>query len=192
MKMKYDPDAHRPVFIMGYMACGKTTFGRALARAAGKDFIDLDFRIEQRYHKSISLIFADHGEPFFRDIETRMLREVAEMEDVVVACGGGTPCFNDNMKLMNRSGVTVWLEASPGRIVERLTINRSRRPLMAEKSPDELFEAVNAGLNSRQWYYRQAKIRFCGDQLEDRRQIDDTVAKFLAAYPEISNTGSAD
>lgn len=170
---------------MGYMACGKTTFGRALARATGREFIDLDFRIEQRFHKSISEIFSKRGEEAFRRIETQMLREVADMEDVVVACGGGTPCFNDNMEVMARSGVTIWLEASPSRIVERLIINRSRRPLMADKSPEQLLDAVNAGLAARLEHYSQAQIRFNSDQLEDRRQIDSTVSRFLEQYPEL-------
>lgn len=170
---------------MGYMACGKTTFGRALARATGREFIDLDFRIEQRFHKSISEIFSEHGEKAFRRIETQMLREVADMEDVVVACGGGTPCFNDNMEVMARSGVTIWLQASPSRIVERLIINRSRRPLMADKSPEQLLDAVNAGLAARLEHYSRARIRFNGDQLEDRRQIDSTISRFLEQYPEL-------
>lgn len=173
---------------MGYMACGKTTFGRALANAVGRRFIDLDFHIEQRYHRTIGHIFAERGEAGFRELETRMLREVAEMEDVIVACGGGTPCFNDNMVTMERNGTTVWLEASPGRIVERLIINRSRRPLMADKSTDELLDAVNAGLAARHEYYSRAGIHFNGDRLEDRSQIDSTIASFLDHHPELFPT----
>lgn len=183
--MEYNPAEHRPIFIMGYMACGKTTFGRALAKAVGRRFIDLDFHIEQRYHRTVSQIFAECGEAGFRDLETRMLREVAEMEDVIVACGGGTPCFNDNLETMERNGATIWLEASPGRIVERLIINRSRRPLMADKTPDELLDAVNAGLAARLAYYSRAGIHFNGDRLEDRSQIDATIASFLNQHPEL-------
>ncbi len=171
-----------PVFILGYMACGKTTLGRALARALGREFIDMDFRIEQRYRKTIKELFAERGEAGFREIESRMLDEISYMEDVVVACGGGTPCFNDNMAKMNERGVTVWLEASPERIVQRLVINRARRPLMADKKPEELLEAVNAGLSGREQYYSQARIRFNGDELENRREIDNTVARFLSEY----------
>lgn len=186
--MEYDSAAHRPIFIMGYMACGKTTFGRALARAVGREFIDLDFRIEQRYRKTISQIFAERGEAGFRELETRMLREVADMEDVIVACGGGTPCFNDNMDTMLRSGETVWLEASPGRIVERLMVNRSRRPLMADKTPQELLDAVIAGLETRHAHYSRASIRFDGDFLEDRSQIDASVSRFLSLHPDFLHT----
>lgn len=171
-----------PVFILGYMACGKTTLGRALARALDREFIDMDFRIEQRYRKTIKELFAERGEAGFRDIESRMLDEISYMEDVVVACGGGMPCFNDNMAKMNERGVTVWLEATPERIVQRLVINRARRPLMADKKPEELLEAVNAGLAGRRQYYSQACIRFNGDELENCHEIDTTVARFLRMY----------
>lgn len=169
----------KPLFLIGYMACGKTTFGRALARATGRQFIDLDFYIEQRFRKSISRIFAEAGEEEFRRMEAAMLREAGEFLDVVIACGGGTPCFNNNMDYMLAHGRVVWLEATPARIVERLKINSSRRPLMAGKTPPELMEAVTAGLAVRTPVYSRAHLRISGDSLEDRRQIDTTVARFL-------------
>ena len=171
------------IFLIGYMACGKTTFGRALARRSGMDFIDLDFYIEQRFRKSITQIFSEKGEEEFRRIESAMLREVGEFENVIISCGGGTPCFHDNIGYMLGRGDVVWLQASVERIVERLIINSSRRPLMKGKSPDELREAVEAGLAAREQYYSRAGIHFSSDQLEDRRQIDRTVDTFLTAHP---------
>lgn len=173
----------RPVFIIGYMASGKTTFGRALARATDREFIDLDFYIEQRFRKTISAIFAERGEAEFRRMESAMLREVGEFEDVIIACGGGTPCFNGNMDYMLEAGLTLFLEASVGRIVTRLVINSSRRPLMAGKSEDELRTAVEAGLAERMPHYSRAAIHFSGERLEDHDQISTTVARFLDAHP---------
>ncbi len=170
-----------PIFIIGYMACGKTTFGKALAKAKGWDFIDLDFYIEQRFRMPITRIFAEKGEGEFRRMESAMLREVGEFENVVVACGGGTPCFMGNMEYMNGRGLTVWLEATVERTVARLLVNNSRRPLMAGKSKSEMREAVEKGLAAREQYYSQAAIRFSGEELEDRRQISATVARFLAS-----------
>lgn len=171
-----------PIFVTGYMASGKTTFGRALARALDREFIDLDFYIEQRFRQSIKEIFALRGEESFRRLESAMLREVGEFEDVVIACGGGTPCFNDNMDYMNGRGVTVYLDTPVWRIVERLLVNRSRRPLMADKSETEIEGAVRAGLESRLPHYTRAHITFSGEQLEDKRQIDSSVATFLSQH----------
>lgn len=171
-----------PIFIIGYMACGKTTFGRALARATGREFIDLDFYIEQRFRRTVSRIFAEDGEDKFRRMETAMLREAGEFENVIVACGGGTPCFADNMDYMLSRGTTVFLEASVGRIVERLCANNSRRPLMAGKSREEIEETVRRGLSARMPQYARAHIRYNGDNLEDRRQISDSVATFLKQF----------
>lgn len=174
-----------PLFILGYMACGKTTFGRALARATGREFIDLDFYIEQRFHKSIPEIFAERGENEFRRMESAMLREVGEFENVIIACGGGTPCFNDNMDYMLGQGTTLFLEASEERIISRLLINSSRRPLMAGKKPDEIRQAVRDGLAERMPFYTRAHIRFSGEELEDRNQISLSVSNFLASYTSI-------
>lgn len=171
-----------PLFILGYMACGKTTFGRALARATGREFIDLDFYIEQRFHKSIPEIFAERGENEFRRMESAMLREVGEFENVIIACGGGTPCFNDNMDYMLGQGTTLFLEASEEKIVSRLIENSSRRPLMAGKKSDEIRRSVRDGLAGRMSCYTRAHIRFSGEELEDRNQISDTVTKFLELY----------
>lgn len=174
-----------PIFIIGFMACGKTTFGRALARAADRRFIDLDFYIEQRFRMSVNEIFATKGESEFRRMESAMLREVGEFDGVVIACGGGTPCFSDNMDYMLARGLTVWLEASEDKITSRLLVNSARRPLMTGKGPDEIRAAVAAGLTDRHPHYSRAAVRFSGEQLEDRTQIDTAVAAFLAAHPLI-------
>lgn len=172
------------------MASGKTTFGRELARKTGKEFIDLDFYIEQRFHKSISQIFSEKGEEEFRRIEAAMLREVGEFEDVIISCGGGTPCFYSNMDYMLERGDVVWLDASVSRITERLIINSDRRPLMRGKSPEDIRAAVEAGLSARLPFYSRANIRFSSDQLEDRSQIASTVKSFLKSYPEHGNVRS--
>lgn len=174
-----------PIFIVGYMACGKTTFGRALARRLGRSFVDLDFYIEQRFHSRISEIFATRGEEGFRRMEASMLREIGEMEGVVVACGGGTPCFADNMDYMLGRGTTVWLQASDARLLERLTINRARRPILADKTDDEILAFIRSHIAQRIPHYSRAHITFCGENLENRRQITESVDRFLIENPTL-------
>jgi len=108
----------KPVFLIGYMGCGKTTLGEPLARHMGLQFVDLDDYIERKYSMSAKEIFNTLGEPAFRRIESEALAKVAtDARNVVVACGGGTPLVPANMELMNRLGITVWLQASVERIV---------------------------------------------------------------------------
>ena len=101
------------IIILGYMGAGKTTIGKALSKATGMPFYDLDWYIENRMRKTIPQIFEERGEEGFRKIEHEMLHEVAEFENVIFSCGGGTPCFFDNMDYMNRQGKTVYLKACP-------------------------------------------------------------------------------
>jgi shikimate kinase len=101
------------IFLTGYMGAGKTTLGKAFAREMNVPFIDLDWYIEERFHKSIRELFTERGEASFRELERNMLHEVGEFEDVVVSTGGGTPCFFDNMEYMNGCGQTVFLDVHP-------------------------------------------------------------------------------
>lgn len=94
----------RPIIIIGYMGAGKTTIGKALAKDLGIMFYDLDWYIESRMRKTVKQIFDEVGEDGFRQIEHNMLHEVAEFENIVLSCGGGTPCFFDNMEYMNLCG----------------------------------------------------------------------------------------
>lgn len=164
------------------MGCGKTTFGRALARTLGREFIDLDFYIEQRFRMRIREIFALHGEAEFRRMESAMLREVGEIQRVVIACGGGTPCFDANMEYMNSRGVTVWLEAPVECLVRRILLGGARRPLTAGIPAAGLPAFIADALAQRSPFYSLAKIRHNGEELEDRRQIAQTVERFLRSY----------
>lgn len=172
----------KPIFILGFMGCGKSTLGRALAQATGKQFIDLDNYIEQRFHANVRDIFATRGEDGFRDIERRMLLEVSEFEDVIVACGGGTPCFFNNMERMNSAGITVWLTATSETLHRRLCLGRHRRPLIAKKSDEELKQFIDETVAARTSFYSQAASTFSGDRLDDRAEIDETVSRFIEQY----------
>ena len=169
----------RPIFLIGYMGSGKTTLGRALGRRLGLQFIDLDLYIESRYMRTISQLFAERGEDKFRSIEREMLHEVAEMEDVVVACGGGTPCYYDNIDYMNRCGTTVFLSASEDRLFARLSINRNKRPLIKNLDDKSLRIFIRENLALRMPHYSKASHSFCGDRLEDVMQIITSVEKFI-------------
>lgn len=167
------------LFIIGYMASGKTTFGRALARKTGMQHIDLDFYIEQRFHSTVREIFAQKGEAEFRRIESAMLREVGEMEDTVVSCGGGTPCFGDNLDYMNTRGLTVCLQASDDVIADRIIQAGNKRPLMAGKSREEILMTLKEHMEARRPYYDRAQLIISGDRLENRTQISETVDDFI-------------
>lgn len=171
-----------PIFIVGYMASGKTTFGKALAKTTGLQHIDLDFYIEQRFHSTIKDIFARKGEAEFRRIEANLLREVGEYSDVVISCGGGTPCFGDNMDYMNSRGMTVCLRASDDVIANRIILAGDKRPLMAGKSKDEILASIKEHLSLRQPFYDKSHIIISGDRLESKSQISETVNAFISSY----------
>lgn len=164
------------------MASGKTTFGRALARRTGMQHIDLDFYIEQRFHATVSDIFAQKGEAEFRRIESAMLREVGEMTDVVISCGGGTPCFGDNLDYMNDRGLTVCLQASEDVIADRILQAGDKRPLMARKSRGEILETLHRHMEQRRPFYDRAKLIISGDRLENKSQIEETVGDFVKKH----------
>lgn len=172
----------KPIFLIGYMGCGKSTLGRALSRQTGLQFIDLDHYIENRFHATVSSIFASGGEGEFRRMERAMLEEVSQFSDVIIACGGGTPCFFDNMRLMNSRGTTVWLTTPPERLLERLGRNRSKRPILADKSDAELRDFVVGALREREPFYSQARATFCATLLEDKSQISITAADFIGRF----------
>lgn len=145
------------IILVGYMGAGKTTVGRQLAMTLGLQFYDLDWYIEMRYHKKVSEIFAEEGEEHFRDLERRMLHEVAEFEDVVISCGGGTPCFYDNMAYMNQQAETVYLKLTPEVLCMHLKMGRTVRPLILGKTEEELQQYIRESLVVREPFYTQAK-----------------------------------
>ena len=159
------------IILIGYMGAGKTTIGKVLARELGLDFYDLDWYIEDRFHKKIPQIFADSGEAGFRDIERKMLHEVAEFENVVISCGGGTPCFFDNMDYMNKQADTFFLNAAPPVLKEHLLMGKSVRPLIVGKSPDELEAFVSENLQARLPFYTQAKHTIDIEVIHTKEQI---------------------
>ena len=161
---------------MGFMGAGKTTLGKALAKDLGISFIDLDQYIECRFMKSVSQIFALKGEQGFREIESRMLREVGDFDDVIVSCGGSTPLIGDNMDFMLEHGQTVYLKCDNETLLRRLKVARSQRPLIASKTDDELAAFIESETARREPGYLKAEFICPGDRLESRDQISDTVS----------------
>lgn len=163
------------IFLTGYMGAGKTTLGKAFARELGVPFIDLDWYIEERFHKTIRQLFEERGEEDFRRLERDMLHEVGEFEDVVISTGGGTPCFFDNMEYMNTQGETVFLEVHPDILFRRLKVATRQRPVLQDKTDEELRSFILQALEQRMPVYTQAKYRLDGGQLESHREIAQSV-----------------
>lgn len=165
------------IILLGYMGAGKTTVGKALSKDLGMMFYDLDWYIENRMHMTVKEIFDERGEEGFRKIESNMLHEVAEFEDVIISCGGGTPCFFNNMDYMNRQGETIYLKATPDVLYKHLKMGRTVRPLLLNKTPDEVREFVGKQLAERETYYNKAKHVLDVNLMDNFEKIKITVAE---------------
>ncbi len=157
------------------MGSGKTTLGKALSKATGLPFYDLDWYIESRMRKSVSQIFAEKGEEGFRTIEHNMLHEVAEFEDVIISCGGGTPCFFDNIDYINAQGQTVYLKTEPEVLQQHLMMGKGQRPLIKGKTPDELIDYISEQLALREPYYAKAKYTLDVSLMDNQERIQTTI-----------------
>lgn len=145
------------IILIGYMGAGKTTVGRALSKELNIPFYDLDWYISNRMRKTVKQLFDEKGEDGFRLIERAMLHEVAEFENVIISCGGGTPCFFDNMEYMNEQGETVYLRAETDVLHKHLLMGKSVRPLLLNKTEDEVNQFIAEHLAEREVFYTKAK-----------------------------------
>jgi shikimate kinase len=167
----------RRIILIGYMGSGKTTVGKALSKETGMMFYDLDWYIESRMRKTVSQIFAERGEEGFRQIEYNMLHEVAEFEDVIISCGGGTPCFFDNMDYLNQQGDVVYLKATPETLYKHLMMAKVERPLLKDKSPEELIAYITEHLKERSPFYEKARYSLDVNVLDNYDKIAISVER---------------
>lgn len=146
------------IVLIGYMASGKSTIGKILAKKLNLSFIDLDDYISEAEQMSIPEIFSRKGEIYFRKIETKYLLEVLEKEGkFILSLGGGTPCYGNNMEIILNSGASsIYLKASIPTIAQRISNGKTERPLVAHLSEEELPEFIGKHLFERQFYYLQS------------------------------------
>ncbi len=163
------------IYLVGYMGCGKSTIGRKLSDLLGISFVDLDKYIEERYFKSVPAIFAGEGEKGFREKERISLHEVSQFENVVVGTGGGAPCFFDNMEVMNRNGITIYIAPDTEVLATRLIKSKTERPLIEGKSHEELILFINDALLKRAPFYEKAKIIIRGENNLDPQLVIDRI-----------------
>ena len=147
------------IYITGFMGCGKTTYGKSLSEILNIPFFDLDDCIAKECGKSISQLFSDDGESVFRRYELFILHRITlQNKNFVLATGGGTPCFSDNMKFMNLHGTTVYLKCTVDELYENILLSNPNRPLLQGKSGNELHQHISQLLAAREAFYNQAKI----------------------------------
>lgn len=154
------------VFLIGMMGSGKSSIGKNLARLLSYKFMDTDLEIENKTQKKVSQIFKEKGEETFRQMEQALLMELNPQENLVVATGGGFPCYNNNIKVMNELGLTIYLEAAPAFLASRLKNAKNERPLIASYSDDELLIYLEELLAQRLEHYHKAKIHISAKSLK--------------------------
>ncbi len=160
------------IYLIGYMGCGKTTLGRKLAATLKLTFIDLDIFLEEKYFRTIPQIFEEEGEAEFRRKEQNVLHEVSTFDDVIVATGGGAPCFFDNMEVMNNTGFCIFLDVDTDSLVNRLIHAKTERPIIKGKSPDELHHFIDEMMLKRRPFYEKARYILKDSEIKPDQVIE--------------------
>lgn len=159
------------IYLIGFMGCGKSSFGKRLAKKLEYPFLDLDEEVERKTGQSIDDLFRMEGESVFRKYEQDALLETINHKKAVIASGGGTPCFEDNMEFMKSEGVTVYLRMSPLSIAHRLEHAKRQRPLVNDLKGEELLELVRNKLAEREEYYMQSHCVIKGETVKPDQVI---------------------
>ena len=153
------------IYLTGFMGAGKTFLGKLWAEDNSLSFFDLDLLIEDEERMSVEKIFSTYGEDYFREKEAAVLRNTDRFDDCIIACGGGTPCFFDNMQWMNKTGVTIFLNESPENIFHHIINEKKMRPLLKSQTAESLPVFIEEKLNERIPFYSQSKISLPSEHL---------------------------
>jgi shikimate kinase len=144
------------IFLIGMPACGKTSIGKRLAKKLQFTFVDLDSHLTDKENKSVANIFNEKGETFFRELETKYLKEISNTNiNTIISVGGGTPCFHNNLPFMLSAGNVFYLNASAETLFLRLKKD-AKRPMFADLTEDKIKEKINSLLQQRETFYLQA------------------------------------
>lgn len=144
------------IILIGFMGSGKSSLGKILAKKLNYSFVDSDKVIEQQMGMTITSIFELKGESYFRDLEKQFVNSISKDDNQVIAVGGGTPCFFDNMEQLKEKGLTVYLERPAGELVSRLLLSKNPRPLVLNKTKEELMQYVKETIKEREVFYKKA------------------------------------
>ncbi|MFZ4400256.1 MAG: shikimate kinase [Bacteroidales bacterium] len=148
------------IILVGFMSCGKSTIGKQLARRMNMESFDIDEAFESKYKMTINNFFELFGENKFRELEHGILMESLKQDNVIISTGGGTPCFYNNMQIINNNGISVYLKLHPKSIIDRLLNTKRQRPLLKNFTPEELSSFVYTQLSKRESYYSQSRFIF--------------------------------
>ena len=156
------------IFLIGFMGSGKSHWGKLWADVNEMNFYDLDVAIERTEQKSVLDIFEKYGEDYFRKQESIELRHMGGYENCIIACGGGTACFDNNIEWMNENGLTIYLHASPNELLETIMKEKDKRPLLKKINEAELLFFIEKKLEERKVFYEQAKLRLRVEDLNEQ------------------------
>ncbi len=163
------------IFLIGYMGSGKSSVGKVLAEKMKLSFVDLDDHIEEQEKRTIPEIFEKDGEKKFRELEKKYLHEVVKRNHTIVSLGGGTPCFFDNMDVVNRSGISVYIKLDNEALGRRLAKAKKKRPLIQDMTEVDLQYFIEANLEKREPFYLRSKIIVTAREL-DPQQLADRIS----------------
>jgi shikimate kinase len=164
------------IYLTGFMGSGKTTAGKKLADCLGWSFIDLDKVIEEHCRMTIPQIFTEYGEAYFRKVEAEALTNFKDHHEIVIATGGGSPCYSGNMDHMLENGIVIYLKLTPVQLLNRLEGSQDERPLLKDLSYDQLLSYIEKKLDEREPFYNRAHIIADG-YLQDIYRICSDVKK---------------
>ena len=160
------------VYLVGYMGSGKSKNGKRIANKLGFDFYDIDVLFETKYQLSINDFFIKYGENLFRKIETEVLLSTKDFNNSVIATGGGTACFNENMEFINKNGTSIYFELSSKSLYNRLKESKKKRPLLVDYNEDELLKRIESQLKEREAFYKQAHYTIKGENLDVNEVVE--------------------
>ncbi len=171
------------IYLVGYMGAGKSTTARRLASRLGWEVVDTDDMFEEKYKIAVNDFFNKYDEPLYRRLESEVLKSTEGLQNVVVATGGGTACYFDNMEWMNIHGFTVFMRISPQAAVDRVIHSRHKRPLAEGKNEEELTEFVQQHYAERLPFYEQARLTVKSEDLDIDSLVTQLVAEGIGLVP---------